>query len=271
VIGAICLASPGAAALHAAQHRIAEKTLAAGLGIPTPRFWQVRNLDDLTLAMEALGGKAILKTCRMGYDGKGQVRLSPGDDLAAALASINSDDTILEELIGFDGEISALLARDADGAIRHFPPSQNRHENGILARSVAPAPVIPAVAEAAQTAASALAEAVNLVGLLAVEFFIATDGRLLFNEMAPRPHNSFHWTIEGCATSQFTQLARVLAGLGFGDTATYGRWQMDNLLGQDMDRVPELLARPGAHLHLYGKPETRQDRKMGHVTCRLGD
>ena len=271
VIGAICMASPGAAALQAAQHRIAEKTLATGLGIPTPRFWQVRNLDDLSLAMEALGGEAILKTCRMGYDGKGQIRLSPGDDLAAALASIDSDDTILEELIGFDGEISALLARDAEGAICHFPTAQNRHRNGILARSVAPAPIIPAVAEAAQTATTALAEAVNLVGLLAVEFFIATDGRLLFNEMAPRPHNSFHWTIEGSATSQFTQLARVLAGLGFGDTTAYGRWQMDNLLGQDMDRVPELLAQAGTHLHLYGKPEARQDRKMGHVTSRLGD
>jgi len=271
VIGAICMASPGVAALQAAQHRIAEKTLATGLGIPTPRFWQVRNLDDLTLAMEALGGDAILKTCRMGYDGKGQIRLSPGDDLAAALTSIDSGDPILEELIGFEGEISALLARDAKGAICHFPAAQNRHLNGILARSVAPAPVIPAVVEAAQTAAAALAESVNLVGLLAVEFFIATDGRLLFNEMAPRPHNSFHWTIEGCATSQFTQLARVLAGLGFGDTTAYGCWQMDNLLGQDMDRVPELLAQSGAHLHLYGKPEARQDRKMGHVTSRLGD
>ena len=131
-------------------------------------------------------------------------------------------------------------------------------------------PVIPPVAKAAQTAAAAL-KSINLVGLLAVEFFIATDGRLLFNEMAPRPHNSFHWTIEGCATGQFTQLVRVLASLGFGDTSTYGRWQMDNLLGQDMDSVPELLARPGAHLHLYGKPEARRDRKMGHVTCRLGD
>jgi len=271
IIGDICTASPGVAALQAAQHRIAEKTLAAGLGIPTPRFWQVRNLDDLTLAMEALDGQAILKTCRMGYDGKGQIRLSPGDDLAAALAAIGSDDTILEEMIAFDGEISALLARDTKGEIAHFPVTQNRHENGILARSVAPAPVIPAVAEAAQTAAAALAEAVDLVGLLAVEFFIAADGRLLFNEMAPRPHNSFHWTIEGCATSQFTQLARVLAGLGFGDTSAYGRWQMDNLLGQDMESVPDILRQPGAHLHLYGKPEARRDRKMGHVTRLLDD
>ena len=271
VIGEICLASPGVAALQAAQHRIAEKTLAAGLGIATPRFWQVGSLADLSVAMTALDAPAILKTCRLGYDGKGQVRISPGDDLGKALAEVGSDDAILEEMIGFDGEISALLARDADGHIMHFPVSQNRHENGILARTVAPAPIVPALEEAARRAAAALAEAVNLVGLLAVEFFVATDGRLLFNEMAPRPHNSFHWTIEGCATSQFTQLARVLARLGFGDTTPYGRWQMDNLLGQHMKDVPALLSEAGTHLHLYGKPEARQDRKMGHVTRRLGD
>lgn len=271
VIGGICLASPGIAALQAAQHRIAEKTLASGLGIATPRFWQVNTLADLRVAMQALDAPAILKTCRMGYDGKGQVRISPGDDLDKALASLGSDDTILEEMIGFDGEISALLARDASGHIVHFPVSQNRHENGILARTVAPAPIVPALEEAAQAAAAALADAVNIVGLLAVEFFVATDGRLLFNEMAPRPHNSFHWTIEGCATSQFTQLVRVLAGHGFGDTTPYGRWQMDNLLGQHMDDVPALLAEAGTHLHLYGKPEAKQDRKMGHVTRHLGD
>ena len=175
VIGESCLASPGAAALQAAQHRIAEKTLAAGLGIPTPRFWQVGSLQDLTLAMKALGGPAILKTCRLGYDGKGQVRIKPDDDLATALEAVGSDDAILEEMIAFDGEISALLARDAQGNMVHFPVSQNRHENGILARTVAPAPVIPAIEEAAQSATAALAEAVDLVGLLAVEFFIAAD------------------------------------------------------------------------------------------------
>ena len=271
VIGESCLASPGAAALQAAQHRIVEKTLAASLGIPTPRFWQVGSLKDLTLAMKALGGSAILKSCRFGYDGKGQVRIKPDDDLATALEAVGSNDAILEEMITFNGEISALLARDAEGNVVHFPVSQNRHENGILARTVAPALVIPATEEAAQSATVALAEAVNLVGLLAVEFFVAADGRLLFNEMAPRPHNSYHWTIEGCATSQFTQLARVLTGLGFGDTTPYGRWQMDNILGQHLDQVPGLLADAGNHLHLYGKPEARQDRKMGHVSRRLGD
>ncbi|MEC8712687.1 MAG: 5-(carboxyamino)imidazole ribonucleotide synthase [Pseudomonadota bacterium] len=271
VIGATCLASPGVKALRVAQHRIAEKSLAAELGIPTPRFWQVRNRDELTAAMTALGGPAILKTCRLGYDGKGQRRVTPGDDLAAAFAELNSDDVILEEMIAFDSEISALLARDADGAICHFPVTRNLHRNGILATSLAPAPLAGKLATQAQTAAASLADAVNLVGLLAVEFFIDAEGGLLFNEMAPRPHNSFHWTIEGCATSQFTQLARVLAGMGFGATTSYGSWQMENLLGQDMGRVPSLLASDGVHLHLYGKPEARTDRKMGHVTSRLGD
>ncbi|MEK9936603.1 MAG: 5-(carboxyamino)imidazole ribonucleotide synthase [Rhodobiaceae bacterium] len=270
VIDASCLASPGAAALRAAQHRIAEKSLAAELGIATPRFWHIRDSEDLAAAIQALDGPAILKTCRLGYDGKGQRRITPGDDLAAAFAALASDDVILEEMIAFDSEISALLARDADGAICHFPVTLNNHRNGILATSVAPAPVPATLAEAARTAAAALAGAVDLVGLLAVEFFVDADGRLLFNEMAPRPHNSFHWTIEGCATSQFTQLARVLAGMGFGATTTYGSWQMENLLGQDMARVPSLLASAGAHLHLYGKPEARTDRKMGHVTSRLG-
>jgi 5-(carboxyamino)imidazole ribonucleotide synthase len=271
VIGASCLASPGAAALRAAQHRIAEKSLAAELGIATPRFWHIRNDEDLASAMQMLDGPAILKTCRLGYDGKGQRRITPGDDLAAAFTELASDDVILEEMIAFDSEISALLARDANGAMCHFPVTLNNHRNGILATSVAPAPVSASLTEAAQTAAAALAGAVDLVGLLAVEFFVDADGGLLFNEMAPRPHNSFHWTIEGCATSQFTQLARVLAGMGFGATTSYGSWQMENLLGQDMARVPSLLASAGAHLHLYGKPEARTDRKMGHVTSRLGD
>jgi len=271
VIGASCLASPGAAALRAAQHRIAEKSLAAELGIATPRFWHIRNDEDLASAMQMLDGPAILKTCRLGYDGKGQRRITPGDDLAAAFTELASDDVILEEMIAFDSEISALLARDANGAMCHFPVTLNNHRNGILATSVAPAPVSASLAEAAQTAAAALAGAVDLVGLLAVEFFVDAEGGLLFNEMAPRPHNSFHWTIEGCATSQFTQLARVLAGMGFGATTSYGSWQMENLLGQDMARVPSLLASAGAHLHLYGKPEARTDRKMGHVTRRLGD
>ena len=262
-------ASPGEAALRTAQHRVAEKTLAVRLGIGTPRFWPVTSATGLDGALTELGGDGILKTCRLGYDGKGQRRVASGDDASAIFDSFGSDDAILEEKIDFAFEISCLVARAPDGSIAHFPVSQNTHENGILARTVAPATIPSSLAEKAQQATAALADEVGLFGVLAVEFFVTSDDRLLFNEMAPRPHNSFHWTIEGCASSQFTQLARVLAGLGFGDTSAYGRWQMDNLLGQHMQQVPDLLASNGVHLHLYGKPDAHTNRKMGHATRQL--
>lgn len=269
VISEFCPASPGQAALKTAQHRIKEKSLADELGIATPRFWHVRHADDLAKAMAELQGPGILKTCRLGYDGKGQIRISPQDDANTTMSALGSDDAILEEMVEFDCEISCLIARDRAGKIQHFPPTQNRHEAGILAQSVAPAPILPLLADNAMQATATLAESLNLFGVLAVEFFIARDGRLLFNEMAPRPHNSFHWTIEGSETSQFTQLARTLAGLGFGGTKSYGRWLMDNLLGQHMDQVPDLLATSGVHLHLYGKPQARDGRKMGHATRQI--
>lgn len=271
IISEFCPASPGHAALHTAQHRIREKTLAAELGIGTPRFWHIRNAADLSAAMAELQAPAILKTCQLGYDGKGQVRIVPQDNAETVIATLGSDDAILEEMIEFDCEVSCLIARDRDGRHHHFPVSQNRHDAGILAQSIAPAPILPLLADAANEATAALADSLNLFGVLAVEFFISRDGRLLFNEMAPRPHNSFHWTIEGCATSQFTQLARTLVGQPFGTTHTYGRWQMDNLLGQHMAQIPDLLDTPGVHLHLYGKPEARTGRKIGHATRRIGD
>ena len=268
-ITAHCPASPGEAALRTAQHRVAEKTLAARLGISTPRFWPVTSAAGLHSALAELGGDSILKTCRLGYDGKGQRRVASGEDASEIFGSFGSDDAILEEKIDFAFEISCLVARTQDGRIAHFPVSQNSHENGILARTVAPANIPSSLADQAQQATAAIADEVTLFGVLAVEFFVTGDGMLLFNEMAPRPHNSFHWTIEGCASSQFTQLARVLAGLGCGDTSAYGRWQMDNLLGQHMQQVPDLLASDGVHLHLYGKPDARTNRKMGHATRQL--
>lgn len=264
-----CPTSPGKAALHTAQNRIREKSLAQKLGIDTPRFWHVTSADMLQAAMVELDGPGVLKTCEMGYDGKGQARISPTDDAATIFASLGSDDLILEELVAFDREISFLIARDKTGTISHFPPAQNDHRGGILARSVAPADIDPALVATGQEAVAKLAEAVDLFGVLALESFVTSDGRVLFNEIAPRPHNSFHWTIEGCATSQFTQLARLLAGMPFGATHSYGTWQMDNLLGEDMGTVPALEATDGLHLHLYGKAEAKTGRKMGHVTRQL--
>lgn len=264
-----CLASPGEAALHTAQHRIREKTLARDLGIDTPRFWSVTDSTSLAAAMADLNADAILKTCQLGYDGKGQVRISPGDDLDAAFAALGTADAILEEMVPFRAEASFLIARTADGTTSSFPASLNSHKDGILATSIGPADLPQPVVVAGQAAVKQLAEALDLVGLLALETFITADDRLLFNEIAPRPHNSFHWTIEGCASSQFTQLIRAVAGLPFGSTACYGRWQMDNLLGEDMPRLAALSAEPGLHLHLYGKQDAKAGRKMGHTNRQI--
>jgi 5-(carboxyamino)imidazole ribonucleotide synthase len=264
-----CLASPGEAALHTAQHRIREKTLARDLGIDTPRFWSVTDTASLAAAMADLNADAILKTCQLGYDGKGQVRISPGDDLDAAFAALGTADAILEEMVPFRAEASFLIARTTDGTTSSFPASLNSHKDGILATSVGPADLPQPVVAAGQAAVKQLAEALDLVGLLALETFITADDRLLFNEIAPRPHNSFHWTIEGCASSQFTQLIRVVAGLPLGSTACYGRWQMDNLLGEDMPRLAALSAAPGLHLHLYGKQDAKTGRKMGHTNRQI--
>ncbi|MEK9759621.1 MAG: 5-(carboxyamino)imidazole ribonucleotide synthase [Candidatus Puniceispirillum sp.] len=264
-----CLASPGEAALHTAQHRIREKTLARDLGIDTPRFWSVTDTASLAAAMADLNADAILKTCQLGYDGKGQVRISPGDDLDAAFAALGTADAILEEMVPFRAEASFLIARTADGTTSSFPASLNSHKDGILATSIGPADLPQPVVVAGQAAVKQLAEALDLVGLLALETFITADDRLLFNEIAPRPHNSFHWTIEGCASSQFTQLIRAVAGLPLGSTACYGRWQMDNLLGEDMPRLAALSAEPGLHLHLYGKQDAKAGRKMGHTNRQI--
>ena len=264
-----CLASPGEAALHTAQHRIREKTLARDLGIDTPRFWSVTDTASLAAAMADLNADAILKTCQLGYDGKGQVRISPGDDLDAAFAALGTADAILEEMVPFRAEASFLIARTADGTTSSFPASLNSHKDGILATSIGPADLPQPVVAAGQAAVKKLAEALDLVGLLALETFITADDRLLFNEIAPRPHNSFHWTIEGCASSQFTQLIRAVAGLPLGSTACYGRWQMDNLLGEDMPRLAALSAAPGLHLHLYGKQDAKTGRKMGHTNRKI--
>ena len=264
-----CVASPGQAALHTAQHRIRENSLARDLGIKTPRFWHINDSNDLIKAMAELGGDGILKTCRFGYDGKGQVLLSENDDLEAEFASLNTNDAILEEMISFQAEASFLVARAIDGSLSSFPASLNEHKNGILTRSLAPAALPDAVINEGNAAVSALAEALDLVGLLALETFVTEDSRLLFNEIAPRPHNSFHWSIEGCETSQFTQLIRAVAGLPLGTTNCYGTWQMDNLLGEDMDSFEMLANKAGLHVHLYGKAEAKNGRKMGHTNQQI--
>ena len=262
-------ASPGAKALGVAQNRLAEKTLARDLGIMVPDFWAIRSEAALASALNEIQGKGVLKTTTMGYDGKGQMRVSTGDDAASIFAQMGSDELILEAFVPFAYEVSFLVGRTAGGQISHFPATQNHHENGILATSIAPADCPEAVVKSGQKAAEDLASALELTGVMAMESFITKEGQLIFNEIAPRPHNSFHWTIEGCETSQFTQLARIMAGLPLGATEARGIWKMQNLLGQHMGDVSDHLHKSGRALHLYGKAEAKTDRKMGHVTWPL--
>ena len=270
LLAAFCPVSPGHDALHLAQNRLREKTLATRLGIQTPSFWAVRSADDLASALSDLKGEGVLKTTEQGYDGKGQFRVSTGDDSALCWNDINTNEAILESLIDFTAEVSFLVWRDATGQTGVFPAARNTHKNGILASSIGPAAGLdPTTLKDGADAAIALAEAVNLHGVLAMEAFVSQAGQIIFNEIAPRPHNSFHWTIEGCVTSQFAQLVRIISGLGPGDTSARGRWQMDNLLGEDLHRLPALYADAGKAVHLYGKKEARNGRKMGHVSWQL--
>ncbi|WP_281684650.1 5-(carboxyamino)imidazole ribonucleotide synthase [Thalassobaculum salexigens] len=260
---------PGPMALEVAQHRVTEKSFARDQGLETAQFWGVTTLDELIDGLSAVGVPAILKTCRLGYDGKGQIRVDMESSLATVWEELGSDDAILERMVPFVTEVSVIAARGADGEIACFPVTENSHEDGILRRSVVPARVSDAVAAAARKAAETLIDGLDIVGLLAVEMFVTEDGEVLINEVAPRPHNSGHWTQNGCATSQFEQFVRAVAGLPLGPTDILCDSEMLNLIGDDVDKVSGYLRDPDAHVHLYGKAEARPGRKMGHVNRRL--
>jgi len=258
---------PGADVLAVTQDRVAEKSFAGRLGIATAPWRAVSSAAELADAAAALGGACIVKTRRLGYDGRGQARLAGPGDAAAAWAAIGAPGgAIAEGVVDFRGEVSVVLARGLDGAVAAYPAVENRHEGGILRSTRAPADLPPAVAATARDAAVRLAEALDVVGVLAVEFFVGREGAVLMNEMAPRPHNSGHWTIDACPASQFEQLVRAVCGLPLGDPTPFAPAVMENLLGDEAARWPGILAEPGARLHLYGKAEARPGRKMGHVT-----
>jgi 5-(carboxyamino)imidazole ribonucleotide synthase len=260
---------PGAEVLRITQDRLLEKERVRAVGAEVTRFRAVDDEAGLVSALRGSGGRGILKTRRMGYDGKGQVRIEPGDVPADALAAIGNVPAIFEEIVELERELSVITARRADGAMRSFVPVENQHAHHILRRTIAPAVLEPAVAARAIELAEAITQALDVTGLLAVELFLATDGRLLVNELAPRPHNSGHWTIDACAVSQFEQLVRAVCHLPLGDPAPLMPAEMENLLGGEWESWPALLAEPGARLHLYGKGRAAPGRKMGHVT-RLG-
>lgn len=258
---------PPIQALEVAQDRVEEKEFVRKLGGETAAFAVARSEIEVDDAVAAVGTPAILKTIRMGYDGKGQVRVSAQSDLASAWRRAGGQPLIAEAMVQFDAEFSVILVRSADGEIRFWDSPRNAHENGILATSTLPAgPLIESQQAAARQMAAAVADALEYVGVFTAEFFASGEGPL-FNEIAPRVHNSGHWTIEGAETSQFENHIRAICGLPLGSTATVAeRVEMQNLIGKDGERWLQLLGDPAANLHLYGKAEARDGRKIGHVT-----
>jgi 5-(carboxyamino)imidazole ribonucleotide synthase len=257
---------PPPKALEAAQDRLAEKTLFRRLGIPVPAFAPVNTLSELKNALEEVGLPAVLKTRRLGYDGKGQFVLRQQEDFNRAWEKIGGPPLLLEGLVPFERELSILAVRGKDGKSCFYPIIENHHRDGILRLSLAPAPALtPALQTQAENHAIRVLNALDYVGVLAIELF-QHEGRLLANEMACRVHNSGHWTIEGAATSQFENHLRAICGLPLGVTATLGCSAMLNLIGTTPE-PREVLAIPDTHLHLYGKL-ARPGRKLGHMTIR---
>lgn len=266
---------PNPKALALTQDRLIEKQFVQSLGIPTADFVAVDNAGALARAVARLGRNSILKTRRLGYDGKGQTQLRDGGDLAVAFRTLGGAPCILESVVSFEKEVSVVAARGLHGEFRAYDVSENLHEQHILAMTIAPAEITDETATQAIDIARRLAEAADYVGVIAVEMFVVRDGdreTLIVNEIAPRVHNSGHWTLDGALTSQFEQHMRAVAGWPLGAARRHGRRvEMRNLIGDDVDAWPELAREDGAWLHLYGKKETRAGRKMGHVTRVFND
>ncbi|WP_026783968.1 5-(carboxyamino)imidazole ribonucleotide synthase [Pleomorphomonas koreensis] len=259
---------PGAAALATSQDRLAEKTFLKAAGAGVAAFAAIGGLVDIDAAIAVTGLPAILKTRRFGYDGKGQRKVESREALAAAVVELGSRDLILEALIPFAIEVSAIVVRAADGSSAVYDIGENSHVHHILKETRVPAAVAPATAAAAADLGRRIAVALDYVGVLGVELFVVRkDGgeQLVVNEIAPRVHNSGHWTEDGAVTSQFENHVRAIAGWPIGSVATIAPTVMENLIGADADAWAEIVADPRARLHLYGKAESRPGRKMGHV------
>jgi 5-(carboxyamino)imidazole ribonucleotide synthase len=255
---------PGRRALAISQDRIAEKDFLTSLGLTVAPYAAVQTAADLDAAIAKIGCPAILKTTRLGYDGKGQARIMAATDAAAALAAMNGADAVLEGFIDFTHEVSVIAARGMDGSVSAYDPGENVHHSGILHSTTVPAKLTPSQRTDAVLLAARILNALDYVGVMGVELFVTARG-LIVNEIAPRVHNSGHWTQNGCTVDQFEQHIRAVVGLPLGDGARFADVTMENLIGDDMDRVPAILAEKNAALHLYGKPEARPGRKMGHV------
>jgi 5-(carboxyamino)imidazole ribonucleotide synthase len=260
---------PGRDVLQVAQDRLREKDYLRGIGIETASYREVAGAASLARAMRDLGGRAVLKTVRMGYDGKGQAMIGPETDAERAWAALGTELAILEAFVDYRCEISVVVIRTETGSVANYPPVENQHVNHILDTTIAPARISPELAMRAEAIARHIAEKLSVVGVLAVEMFVTQDDRLLVNELAPRPHNSGHWTIDACPTSQFEQLVRAICGLPLGSTERHADAVMKNIIGPDVERWHEFLGEPMTKLHLYGKRAAPPGRKMGHATRLL--
>ncbi|MBA1148210.1 5-(carboxyamino)imidazole ribonucleotide synthase [Ectothiorhodospiraceae bacterium WFHF3C12] len=262
---------PAGEVLHTAQHRLREKTFLSDAGFPTTPFERITTVEELRAASERLGLPAVLKTAGFGYDGKGQTVVRSTEALESAWRSLSTEEAVLEAFVDFECEVSVVAARGVDGAFAHFGVTENRHANHILDVSIADAAVPDVLYRRAEEITRGVLEALEVVGVLCVEYFVTREGELLINELAPRPHNSGHFTFDACVTSQFEQQVRAVCGLPLGSTERLRPSAMVNLLGDLWaDGTPDWAAAlrdPDVKLHLYGKREARPGRKMGHITA----
>jgi len=263
-IAAAAPVRPGRRALEISRDRRLEKAFLNDLGLPTAPWAEVTDADSLTAALARIGAPAILKTATLGYDGKGQARILTPDDAPAALAAMAGRPAVLEGFVTFEREVSVIVARALSGAVVAYDPGENVHVDGILRQTTVPATLRPAQAQDAVLMAGRIVQALEYVGVMGVELFVTPTG-LIVNEIAPRVHNSGHWTQAGCAVDQFEQHIRAIAGWPPGDGRRHVDVTMQNLIGADLDSLPELLRDPAVQLHLYGKAEVRPGRKMGHA------
>lgn len=270
-----CYVRPAASAVAPVQDRISEKSLLDRHGLPTARWAPVRQPRDLARAVETVGVPAVIKTARGGYDGKGQAAVDEADDAEAAFAEVDAVASILERRVDLEREVSVIVCRAVDGTVATYPPAENVHRHGILFTSTVPAAIDDELTARARQVAIDVAVALDYVGVLGVEMFVAQDGELLINEIAPRPHNSGHYTLDACAASQFEQQVRLLCGAPPADTTLLTPVSMVNLLGDiwlgEALTWRGVIADPSAHLHIYGKRDARSGRKMGHINVVAAD
>ena len=269
LIEAHCPIRPDRKALATSQDRLVEKEFLRGLGLEVAPFADVQSPLDMAAAVAEIGAPAILKTRRFGYDGKGQSRLKEAEDAERALEDMNGAPAVLEGFVEFSHEVSVIAARSAKGEVACYDPGENHHEGGILRTTKVPARLSPGQRTDAVLIAAKILNALEYVGVMGVELFVTKAG-LVVNEIAPRVHNSGHWTQNGCLVDQFEQHIRAVAGLPLSDAGRHADIEMENLIGEDMDRLGEVIADPKAAVHLYGKAEVKPGRKMGHVNRLIG-